>query len=117
MRKIGLTYAIIPILVFFMVCAGSTSLVDFVKEGGLETSGLTNLALASNGAVIIVSQENPDHPSSALNNGVTSSEKWDQGEGWESEYNGRLARGRSLHQSRIEMQTAHSHWQRRSCFG
>jgi hypothetical protein len=84
------------ILVFLMGCIGSKSVVEFVKEGGLETKGLVNLALASNGAQITVSQDNPQHPASTLNNGITSSESWSQGEGWESQYQGRFARGRYL---------------------
>lgn len=67
--------------------------MDFVKEGGLETKGLLNFALARNGAIITVSKENPDRPAINLIDGITSSEKWDQGEGWEVSYEGFYARG------------------------
>ena len=95
-RVSNLTYAILLSLIFLVGCAGGSSLVKFVKEGGLEAKGLTNLALASSGTTVIVSQDNPDHPASTLINGITSSENWDQGEGWESKYEGQFARGRYL---------------------
>jgi len=67
--------------------------VNFVKEGGLETKGLVNLALASSGATVSVSQENPDRQATKLIDGITSSENWDQGEGWEVKYEGFFSRG------------------------
>jgi len=82
------------LLVFFTGCIKSKSVMEFIQEGGLESTGLINLALAENGARVIVSQENPEHPASTLNNGIASSENWDEGEGWESVYSGRFARGR-----------------------
>ena len=42
-------YTIVLGLIFLMGCIGNSSLVKFVKEGGLETKGLINLALASSG--------------------------------------------------------------------
>ena len=88
------------ILVFLLVsltgCIKGKSVVEFVQEGGLESKGLVNLALPSSGARIMVSQDNPAHPASTLNNGITSSENWDQGEGWETQYSGRFSRGRYL---------------------
>lgn len=86
-------YIITLYLIFLAGCAKSSSLVDFVKEGGLETSGLVNLALAANGARVTVSNDNQDHPAATLINGITSSENWSQGEGWETSYEGRFARG------------------------
>jgi len=83
----------IILAIFLAGCAASTTLVDFVKEGGLETKGLVNLASEESGAMIAVSQENPDRPASNLIDGITSSEKWDQGEGWETAYEGFYARG------------------------
>jgi hypothetical protein len=80
-------------LVSHLGCAGNTPLVKFVKEGGLEAKGLINLALASSGARVVVSQDNPDHPASTLINGITTSDNWGQGEGWELKYEGRFARG------------------------
>lgn len=93
MKDVKPIYLIILYLIFLTGCAKSSSLVDFVKEGGLETSGLVNLAMAANGARVTVSQDNPDHPAETLINGITSSENWDQGEGWETSYEGRFARG------------------------
>ena len=77
-------------LAFLTGCTGNQSVMDFVKEGGLEATGLVNLALD---ARITVSKDNPDHPASTLNNGIISSEKGGEGEGWESGYEGRFARG------------------------
>jgi len=85
MKYICLMYIIIS-FVFFSGCVGSKQLTDFVAKDSLENKGLTNLALASNGAKVTVSQDDPDHPSSTLINGVTSSENWDKGEGWEFNY-------------------------------
>ena len=71
MKNSRLTYAITIGLVFLIGCTGSSPLVKFVKEGGLETKGLVNLASASSGARVILSQDNPDHPGSTLINGIT----------------------------------------------
>jgi hypothetical protein len=93
MKNMKLKYAVVLSFIFIMTCTGKSRLVKFVQEGGLETRGLINLASASGGAKVTVSQDNPDHPASTLINGVTTSENWDQGEGWESTYEGRFARG------------------------
>lgn len=76
-----------------MGCATSNTIVDFVKEGGLETKGLINLASSKSGAMVAVSQENPDRPASNLIDSITTSENWDQGAGWETKYEGFYARG------------------------
>jgi len=65
----------------------------FVSEAEIDKT-LVNYALAENGAKIYVSEDNPDHPASTLNNGITSSEKWNQGEGWEDHFDGRFSYGR-----------------------
>jgi regulator of replication initiation timing len=90
------THIIVLILflsIILVACSSRNSVVNFVKEGGLETKGLVNLALASNRSTITVSQENPDRPSGNLIDGITSSENWDQGSGWETKYEGFYARG------------------------
>jgi hypothetical protein len=51
---------------------------------------LVNYALPENDAIIYVSEDNPNHPSSTLNNGIISSENWNSGEGWEARYDGRF---------------------------
>jgi len=65
-----------------------------------DPGGLRNYALKSNGAEIIVAgetshrywysaptfQENPQHPVETLINGISSSEDWIRGEGWECQY-------------------------------
>ena len=93
-RKVFLI--ILPIIALVIGCSNNTSVVDFVRKGGLESSGTVNLALAANGGEIIVSKDNPDHPAATLNNGITSSDGWNKGEGWETKYQGRFARGRYL---------------------
>ena len=47
-----------------------------------------NYALAEHGTAVFVSDDNYDHPASTLNNGITSSENWDAGEGWEAHFDG-----------------------------
>ena len=88
-----LTYVFVLCFASIMGCTGEKSLVQFIKEGGLETKGLVNLALTSNGAIVSVSEDNPDHPASTITNGITTSDGWNQGEGWESTYEGRFSRG------------------------
>lgn len=96
MKNLRLTYVFVLCFAFLMGCTGEKSLVQFIKEGGLETKGLINLALPSNGTIVSVSEDNPDHPASTLTNGITTSDGWNQGEGWESTYEGRFSRGRYL---------------------
>jgi len=93
MKNLKLMYTFALGLIFLVSCAGNTPLVKFVKEGGLEAKGLINLASASSGARVVVCQDNPDHPAATLINGITTSDNWDQGEGWELKYEGRFARG------------------------
>ena len=93
MKSLRATYVFVLCLAFLMGCTGEKSLLQFVKEGGLETKGLINLALPSNGATVSVSEDNPDHPASTLTNGITTSDGWNRGEGWESSYEGRFSRG------------------------
>ncbi len=59
----------------------------FVDAGEIDKQ-LVNYALPENGAMIFVSQDNPNHPASTLTDGVTSSENWDSGEGWEVDFDG-----------------------------
>jgi hypothetical protein len=57
---------------------------------------LVNYALAENGAVIEVSYDNQEHPASTLINGITSSDEWDSGEGWELQYTRSIQRSGNL---------------------
>jgi hypothetical protein len=59
---------------FMMGCA---------SVGGGQISGV-NWASAKNGGRVSVFTEDSEHPSSTLINGITSSEGWDQGEGWQA---------------------------------
>ena len=49
---------------------------------------LVNYALPENGAVVSVSEDNADYPASALTDGVTSTENWDKGAGWQTHFEG-----------------------------
>jgi hypothetical protein len=77
---------LIYILVISLIgCAASKQPLSLTAaKNSLENKGMINLALANNGAKVTVSEENPDHSSSTLINGITSSENWDSGEGWEA---------------------------------
>ena len=73
----------------------AVSLLGCATVGGGQISGV-NWALARNGGRVSVFTEEPDHPGSTLINGITSSDAWDQGEGWQAPIN----RSSSGHQSR-----------------
>ena len=49
---------------------------------------LVNYALPENGTAVLASEDNPNHSVSTLNNGITSSEDWNNGEGWEVNFDG-----------------------------
>ena len=71
---------------FMLVCFSAIILVSVLgctSVGGGKISGV-NWALAKNGGRVNVFSDDPDHPASMLINGVTSSEGWDQGEGWQA---------------------------------
>jgi len=93
MKRLIFAIIIATITLCLVGCTARNSVVGFVKGGGLEAKGLVNLALASNGAKVTVSQENPDHLSTNLIDGITSSDNWDQNGGWETLYEGFYARG------------------------
>jgi hypothetical protein len=103
MKNSCLTYILIISFVFLTGCAGNKQILDYVTKDTLENNGLVNLALANNGAKVMVTEDNSDHPASTLINGITSSENWDQGEGWEYEYNGEVST--ELEQSMQQNQT------------
>ena len=64
----------------------------FVEESEIDKQ-LVNYARPENGGVVYVSKDNPDHPASTLTNGIINSEGWDQGEGWESKFDGEYEYG------------------------
>lgn len=70
----------------FLGCAGMLSKYAV----GNPDLASTNYALASNGGTVTVSGENVGHPAETLNNGITASDLWDQGEGWEFSFVGSL---------------------------
>lgn len=67
---------------FFMVVI-SALITGCATFGGGQVSGV-NWALAKNGGRVTAFSEEPDHPASALIDGVTSSDEWDKGGGWQA---------------------------------
>jgi hypothetical protein len=59
------------------------SLLGCASFGGGQISGI-NWALEKNGGRVSVFSEEPEHPASTLIDGITSSEGWNQGEGWQA---------------------------------
>jgi len=59
------------------------SVLGCASVGGGQISGV-NWALDKNGGKVSAFSEEPDHPAATLINGITSSEKWDEGEGWQA---------------------------------
>ncbi len=70
------------ILACFLILVLSSMLGCASLEGS-QASGI-NWALKENGGKVTAFSENPGHPASTLNNGITSSENWGKGEGWQA---------------------------------
>lgn len=71
---------------FILVCLSIVilaSVLGCASIGGGQISGV-NWALAKNGGRVIAFSEDPDHLASTLINGITSSEGWNEGEGWQA---------------------------------
>ena len=81
------------ILACFLIL-GLSSILGCAFLAGGQASGI-NWALKENGGEVTAFSEVPGHPASTLNNGITSSENWNQGEGWQASIGGAAAgRGR-----------------------
>ncbi len=89
----NLTTATFIIAYLTLICGCQQSFKQVFTEASEIDKQLVNYALPENGGAIYVSQNNPDHPASTLANGVASSENWDQGEGWESQFDGEYEYG------------------------
>ena len=76
-----------------LICGCHQSLKQVFVEASEIDKQLVNYARPENGGMVYVSQDNPDHPASTLTNGVVSAENWDQGEGWESRFDGEYEYG------------------------
>ena len=76
-----------------LICGCQTPLKQVFTEASEIDKQLVNYALPENGAVIYVSQDNPDHPAATLTNGIVSSQDWDKGEGWEARFDGEYEYG------------------------
>jgi hypothetical protein len=80
------------ILACFSILVLSSILGCASLEGG-QAAGI-NWALAENGGKVTAFSDHPNHPVSTLNNGITSSENWDRGEGWQAPISAGGRRGR-----------------------
>ena len=89
----NLTTATFIIAYLTLICGCQQSFKQVFVEGSEIDKQLVNYALPENGSVIYVSQDNADHPARTLTNGIVGSENWDQGEGWESEFDGEYEYG------------------------
>jgi hypothetical protein len=76
-------------------------MVGCASVGGGQVSGV-NWASAKNGGRVSVFTEDSEHPSSTIINGVTSSEGWDQGEGWQAPIT--AAQTKTIREQRDEME-------------
>ena len=78
------------------------SVLGCASFGGGQISGI-NWALEKNGGRASAFSEEPDHTASTLVNGITSSEGWDQGEGWQASITATSrARGRQARRDEME---------------
>ena len=89
----NLTTATFIIAYLMLICGCQQSFKQVFTEASEIDKQLINYALPENGGVVYVSQDTSDHPASTLTNGVASSENWDQGEGWESKFDGEYEYG------------------------
>ena len=89
----NLTTATFIIAYLSLICGCQQSLKQVFVEGSEIDKQLVNYALPENGGVVYVSKDNPDHPARTLTNGIVGSENWDQGEGWESKFDGEYEYG------------------------
>ena len=89
----NLTSATFIIAYLSLICGCQQSLKQVFVEGSEIDKQLVNYALPENGGVVYVSKDNPDHPARTLTNGIVGSENWDQGEGWESKFDGEYEYG------------------------
>ena len=88
-----LTTATFVIACLTLICGCQQSFKQVFTEASEIDKQLVNYALPENGGVVYVSKDNSDHPASTLANGIVSSENWDQGEGWESQFDGEYEYG------------------------
>lgn len=91
---------------FTLVCFSTIILVSILgcaTFGGGQVSGI-NWALAKNGGRVSAFSEESDHPASTLNNGITSSDGWGQGEGWQAPITTTSGAGRGRQARRNEME-------------
>ena len=89
----NLTTATFIIAYLTLICGCQQSFKQVFIEASEIDKQLVNYALPENGGAVYVSQDNSDHPASTLANGVASSENWNQGEGWESQFDGEYEYG------------------------
>ncbi len=91
---------------FILVCFSTVILASVLGCASLRGGQVSvNWALAKNGGQVSAFSEEFNHPAPKLINGITSSEGWNQGEGWEAGISvtpggGRSAAGKKLERER-----------------
>jgi len=93
-NKIIISIFSIGILIFSICSCSKLSDIElsdiFVSEKEINKM-LINYAV--NSKIYVSKEGSPNHPASSLNNGITSSENWNKGEGWEAHFDGRFSYG------------------------
>ncbi len=98
--KIAMIY-LFMLIICLIVLSGCAIIQKFGGTGSDEN--LANYALAGNGGTVSASNYTPDHSPLTAINGVTSSDGWDEGEGWECKFE--RQRPRSGGWSRLDPRT------------
>ncbi len=106
MKNLTIVTFILAYLSLICGCQQSFKQV-FVEESEIDKQ-LVNYALPESGGRIYVSKDNPNHPASTLTNGIVNSEDWDQGEGWESKFDGEYEYGGYIEPGEREQLTVFS---------
>lgn len=72
--------------VLLMVCTNSLGCLAQMMQQAPGGSRLVDYALVENGATVTASRSTATHLPETAINGITSSDNWDKGEGWEAEF-------------------------------
>lgn len=72
--------------VLLVICASYFGCLAEVMQQGTSGKRLVDYALAENGATVTASRSTSGHRPETVINGITSSDNWNKGEGWEAEF-------------------------------
>ena len=87
MRNLGVLVTIVFVL---LISIGWIGCLSQIIQEGAGSQKLLDYATAENGATVIASMSIPGHEAETTINGITSSEDWDKGEGWEVQFERQL---------------------------